>query len=267
MYRELDPDKTIATLKTLTMRIDERFPGSGLHRVCQELSSLAVETCGRIRWMSRPNLLIRFCIGALLLLALAMGWYAVDHIRVSETTFALDTFITMFEAGCNAIIVMGAALFFLLTVESRIKRQRALTALHELRAMSHVIDMHQLTKDPSHILTGVSHRTRSSPKQTLNAFQLTRYLDYCSEMLSLIGKLAALYSQRSRDSVVLQAVNDIESLTDGLSRKIWQKIMILDDDLDRDQAIAQQQAAVRTEQVEPPAAAAPSEIPPHTGVV
>jgi hypothetical protein len=50
-------------------------------------------------------------------------------------------------------------------------------------------------------------------------------------MLSLVGKLAALYAQSNSDSVVLQSVNDIETLTNGISRKIWQKIMILDNDL------------------------------------
>jgi hypothetical protein len=52
--------------------------------------------------------------------------------------------------------------------------------------------------------------------------------------LSLVGKLAALYAQSNSDSVVLQSVNDIETLTNGISRKIWQKIMILDNDLKPD---------------------------------
>jgi hypothetical protein len=47
-------------------------------------------------------------------------------------------------------------------------------------------------------------------------------------MLSLVSKLAALYVQRFDDYVVLQAVNEVESLTNGLSRKIWQKITILE---------------------------------------
>jgi len=38
----------------------------------------------------------------------------------------------------------------------------------------------------------------------------------------------ALYVQDSPDPVVLDAVNDVETLTTGLSSKIWQKIMILD---------------------------------------
>jgi hypothetical protein len=59
---------------------------------------------------------------------------------------------------------------------------------------------------------------------------LGRYLDYCSEMLSLVGKLAALYVQKFDDPVALAAVNEVEDLTTGLSRKIWQKIMIINSD-------------------------------------
>ena len=57
-----------------------------------------------------------------------------------------------------------------------------------------------------------------------------KYLDYCSEMLSLIGKLAALYVQKFDDPVALAAVNEVEDLTTSLSRKIWQKIMIINSD-------------------------------------
>jgi hypothetical protein len=61
----------------------------------------------------------------------------------------------------------------------------------------------------------------------MSDFELSRYLDYCSEMLSLVGKIAALYVQRFDDPVVLAAVDEIEDLTTGISRKIWQKIMII----------------------------------------
>ena len=58
---------------------------------------------------------------------------------------------------------------------------------------------------------------------------MTRYLNYCSEMLSLIGKVAALYVQDFDDEVAVAAVNELEDLTTALSSKIWQKIMILHD--------------------------------------
>jgi hypothetical protein len=234
MYRQLDPEQTIHTLKTLSNRINERFPDSGLFKVCAEVLTLAGETRGRIAWMSRPHAPIRICITMLLLTAALSCWFVVDHVKADDSEFEVSEFVPMLEAGLNATVLIGAALYFLLTLESRIKHSRALRALHELRAISHVIDMHQLTKDPSQLLSGADLRTRSSPQRTLTAFQLTRYLDYCSELLSLIGKMAALYAQSIPDTVVLQAVNDIEELTNGLSRKIWQKIMILDDDVQRD---------------------------------
>ena len=67
----------------------------------------------------------------------------------------------------------------------------------------------------------------SSPPRLASEFQLACYLDYCSEMLALTAKLAALYAARSRDAEVMDAVNDVEVLTSDLGRKIWQKITIL----------------------------------------
>ena len=120
---------------------------------------------------------------------------------------------------------MGLAIFFLVTIESRLKRRRALAAMHELRVIAHLIDMHQLTKDPEQLLAGET--TASSPQRSMSSFELGRYLDYCSEMLALIGKLAAVYVQHFDDAVVLEAANEIEDLTTGLSHKIWQKITLI----------------------------------------
>jgi hypothetical protein len=86
--------------------------------------------------------------------------------------------------------------------------------------------MHQLTKDPEQLLSNPPS-TASSPVRTMSKGELGRYLDYCSEMLSVTSKIAALYVERFDDPVTLAAVNEIESLTAGLSRKIWQKITML----------------------------------------
>jgi hypothetical protein len=138
--------------------------------------------------------------------------------------------LALVEAGESAIqeiVFVGVGLVFLLTMESRVKRRRALAFIRELRALAHIVDMHQLTKDPTRLAV-VSPDTPSSPKRQLTQRQLGRYLDYCSEMLSLASKLSALYAERFDDPVVLQAVDEVEALTTGLARKIWQKIMVLD---------------------------------------
>jgi hypothetical protein len=124
------------------------------------------------------------------------------------------------------LLVLGAGLVFLVSLEHRIKRNRTLAAIHELRSVAHIIDMHQLTKDPERLLKRWVV-TEVSPESSLNQSELARYFDYCSEMLSLTSKVATLYVQDFNDEVALAAVNEVEAVTTGLSRKIWQKIMIV----------------------------------------
>ena len=260
MYRILDQQKTIETLKTLSRRIDERFPSASLTGVCREVQTIAEETCGRIAWLAKPHGIIRGAIFAVIGLAIALGFYVIRRVKFHTDGFSIEEL----EAATNAAFLLGASLFFLFGLESRLKRRNVLSAINELRAISHVIDMHQLTKDPSRLLASADQMTESSPQRTLTPFQLTRYLDYCSELLSLVGKLAALYAQSTTDGIVLAAVNDIETLTNGISRKIWQKIMILDDDLDALQGSAPKPVTLsesRSDSAPPAAAPRPTSRP------
>lgn len=232
MYRSLDSEKILGTIETLGRRIDERFPGSGLGRVCQELLAIAGESQKRSAWIAKPQRSLRIITGGVV--AVIVGGLSVLLARASwpGNSFDLVVLVQVSEAGLNVFILLSAAILFLATAETRVKRRRALKAIHELRALAHVIDMHQLTKDPERLLPRRT-TTPSSPKQSLSPAELGRYLDYCSEMLSLIGKLAALYVQKFDDPVALAAVNEVEDLTTGLSRKIWQKIMIINSDAGR----------------------------------
>jgi hypothetical protein len=63
--------------------------------------------------------------------------------------------------------------------------------------------------------------------ETLQRRISERHLDYCSEMLSLCAKTAALYPQATKDSLVDSVVSELEQLTANLSGKIWQKITIV----------------------------------------
>jgi hypothetical protein len=56
---------------------------------------------------------------------------------------------------------------------------------------------------------------------------MANYLDYCSELLSLVSKTAAVYAERSTDPAVLATISDIENLTNGMARKIWQKLGLI----------------------------------------
>jgi hypothetical protein len=228
-YRNLQIDDIVATLQKLASRIGERFPQSGLFGVCQELTRMAQETSARAGNISRPKLWLR----TLLILLGASGAIGAAFIgrwmlglRGSDE---LAGAMQGLEAAVNLVIIIGAAGAFLVTLEARWKRQLALAALNEFRTIAHVIDMHQLTKDPS-ALGGP--RTSSSPERVMTRFELVRYLSYCSEMLSLASKAAAVYAENVHDSAVVDAVGDIERLTTNLSQKIWQKITLVETELE-----------------------------------
>jgi hypothetical protein len=225
-YRALDPDKLIRTTEQLVQRIGERFPEAGLYRVAQELLDTAHMVAEESAALQRPIAWVRVVDGVIIVMIFVLLIVTFLRFELTITGIGVFDFIQVLEAGINDVILIGAALFFLLTLEKRIKRSRALQDLHELRSLAHVVDMHQLTKDPDRVFTQ-RRATSSSPRHTLSAYDLGRYLDYCSELLAIIGKLAALYVQNFDDSVVLASVDEIESLTNGLSRKIWQKVMIL----------------------------------------
>ncbi len=225
----LDAWKVRETISMLRQRISQRFPESGLLRICSKMEEIAARTEERSREINQPlwwiKLIVWLLIALLIGIMLSLPFVLAPGFRGDELT--LRNFLELGDPVLNEIVVIGALVFFLLSLETRVKRHRALRAIHELRSIAHVIDMHQLTKDPDRVLSRVYTPTELSPKSTLDRFQLRRYLDYCSEMLSLTGKLAAVYVQNFDDSVALSAVNEVESLTTGLSRKIWQKIMIL----------------------------------------
>lgn len=231
-YRNIDCVHITGTIERLRNRINERFPDSGLGRVTEELIQIARETNSLSEYFARPNWAIRSAtfvgiaamIGTLALVA--------TSIRLEFNVSGIDDFFQGAEAAMSTLVFLGASLFFLASLETRLKRAKALPALHQLRSVAHIVDMHQLTKDPEQMALPASN-TASSPPRTMTPIELGRYLDYCSELLSLVSKLAALHVQYLNDSVVLEAVNDIEQLTNQLSNKIWQKITLLEKVVER----------------------------------
>lgn len=228
-YRSLNIGDIVSTLHQLSARIGERFPNSGLHRVCLELERMARETSARATSISRPKLWLRALLTVLAVAGLIGAFFIGRWMLGLRSSDELAGTMQGLEAAVNLVIIIGAAGVFLVTLETRWKRQLALSALNEFRSVAHVIDMHQLTKDPS-ALGGP--RTSSSPNRVMTRYELVRYLSYCSEMLSLASKAAAVYADNAHDTAVIDAVGDIERLTTNLSQKIWQKITLVETDIE-----------------------------------
>jgi hypothetical protein len=223
---ELDAARIRETVRLLDLRIGDRFPGSGLSGVCRRLHEIAEDAERTQAWIERPMYALRGAVGVAVLLLAAGLVLSMSQIDLRGGATSVTDFVQATEAGLNEMVLIGAGVVFLVSMETRAKRRRVTRAVNSLRSLAHIIDAHQLTKDPD-TLAAVSQPTSHSPKRGLSAFELGRYLDYCAEMLSLTGKLGFLYVQRFDDPVANSVANDLEALTDGLSRKIWQKIMIL----------------------------------------
>ncbi|MFZ5891846.1 MAG: hypothetical protein ACOY0T_12390 [Myxococcota bacterium] len=227
MYRRLDPEHITATAAQLHQRIEERFPSSGLSRVALELETVTREARALTAQLSYTHPGVRWSLRACVLLLLALPIAVATQLKFGAHAPGWSELLQGLEALVNDVVFVGVGIYFLLGFETRQKRKRVLTALHTLRSLAHIVDMHQLTKDPERWLRR-GPRTPSSPERTMTAFELNRYLDYSTEMLAIVAKVAALYVQEFDDPVALDAASSVQDLAVNLSRSIWQKIVILE---------------------------------------
>ncbi|GAA1943365.1 hypothetical protein [Nocardioides hwasunensis] len=228
-FERLDAGPVQDTVSRLESRVRARFPERGLLAVVGELAVLTTDVAegssavrGRLRWVRLGSR-----VAAVVVLVATVAVFALafrDAVRAGpDRSFE---WVPLIESAINDLVFAGLALWFLYALPQRLERGRLLDLLHRLRSLAHIVDMHQLTKDPERLRPDFV-RTDESVRVDLTRAEMEHYLDYCSEMLSLIGKVAALCAEESRDSLVLTTVSDLETLTTGMSRKIWQKISLL----------------------------------------
>lgn len=226
-YQSLDAALILATTERLEQRIVERFPERGLARVARDVVGLARLVSAEIEALTPPIWGLRVLIGLVVLSGAGVFLWIGSILPLSQVGRDAMGSVQSVEAAINTLLLAVLGLVTLVRLEARVKQRRVGRGLHRLRSVIHVIDMHQLTKDP--VVLGQDYQaTTHSPKRDLSPVEMSRYLDYCSELLAITGKLAALYAQAVPDEGVASAVNDIELLGASLSRKVWQKITLID---------------------------------------
>jgi len=151
---------------------------------------------------------------------------AISRLHVQADGLNITELIQMIEAALNGVDLISAGIIFLTTVEIRTKRKKVIDAVNKLKSIAHIIDAPQLAKDPG-IGSQRGAPTPHSPERHFDNYLLSRYLDYCIEMLSLTSKLGFLYVQDFPDAVASGAVNELQDLTSGLAQQIWQKMMLI----------------------------------------
>ncbi len=135
------------------------------------------------------------------------------------------------------LLVLGAGAWFLLSIGSKVQRRALLRALQELNELAQVIDLIQLDKDPDRLYFSKEQQTDKSPTlgKANTAFLLSRYLDYCAELLSLLAKIGCLYRDKVSDEVVLGKLGDFDRLTNQLRANISTKMGLITHSQPKDQ--------------------------------
>ncbi len=226
-YRTLDPDMILATAERLEHRIADRFPGRGLSRVAAEITALCRSVRAEVAALAPPILWLRVVLVLVIFGGGAIFLWVGSIVPLNQVGRQAFASVEGVEAAINTALLATLGLMALVRLEARVKRQRVARGLHQLRSVIHVIDMYQLTKDPAGLAPDLPPG-EPAPRREMDEAEMSRYLDYCTELLAITGKLAALYSQAVPDEGVASAVNDIELLGASLSRKIWQKITLID---------------------------------------
>ena len=126
MYRSLDATRITDTVSLLERRVAERFPGSGLSKVAAEVTGVAQQAMKVTAEIDRPNLLLRAVCGVVIVVIATAITATMAELRLAPGEWTWVAAIPVLESVINELVLLGAGLFFLITLESRIKRGRAL---------------------------------------------------------------------------------------------------------------------------------------------
>jgi hypothetical protein len=213
----LDPAKIVETAENLARNVGESFSGTALAGLAVELAALAHRTDELARHARKPIYAIRVC-SALAALATILGLcYLASHIHARWEFGTIGELFDATDAGFNLLVLLAGAVWFMITLETRIKRKKALECLEELRDFIHVIDVTQLYYTPDIY--------RSDPSSFQSSVNLDyTYLLFCTQMLGLISNLAPLYARGAAGDSIMRAVSDVELLANDITVKLLTKV-------------------------------------------
>ena len=226
---QLVGDHVGVIVEQLERRISARFGERGLTKAARDLRQLvgvvqaeARESRTRLR---RTTLAARLT-GIAIIAATVLAMFVSLRAPITQGLAHTVDWVPLIANLIQDLVFATIAVLFLWATPERLERRALLQVLYRLRSFAHVVDMPQLSKDPEQVRATYTP-TEQSVRHGFDADQLHHYLDYCSEMLSLTAKTAALCAEHSSDGVVLETISTIETLSTNLSNKIWQKISLL----------------------------------------
>ena len=177
-----------------------------------------------------------------LLLVTLKAWQVSDAVKALATTLPLTSPILLLHNGMGTIDELKSIQQpLLMATTTHAARRDRNVIIHVASGVTHIGAAREQDGDYSYlaetlqkVLPDVAWHDRIRPqlwrKLAANCVinPLTALLDCPNgELKNHPEEVAALCAEESRDSLVLTTVSDLETLTTGMSRKIWQKISLL----------------------------------------
>src|SRR5688572_17316837 len=104
IYRKLSLTRTVETIEQLRLRIADRFPNSGLSKVCGELGDIAKESTQVIEFISKPIYWLRIGFGLIIVTGLGTLVYSISLVKFSFEAIKIVDLVQAAEASVNDII-------------------------------------------------------------------------------------------------------------------------------------------------------------------
>ncbi len=118
-FRTLRPDHIVNTIESVLDRIEARFPGSGIGRVCCELLEVGNQAEAFTISLRRPIFAIRVFSWLLIAGLVALAFAPFFLVDVSLGLSNLGELMQAIEATLNEVVLIGLAILFLVTWERR----------------------------------------------------------------------------------------------------------------------------------------------------
>src|SRR5690606_1796444 len=122
-----------------------------LVNVSRRLEEVARASTAQLDRIQQPHVWLRLGVAVMLIASFAVLGLFAPELHVSWQIRAINELVETVEGMLGSLFFIGTGILFLVTLEGRLKRSRALNAVHELRSLAHIVDMHQLTKDPEQL--------------------------------------------------------------------------------------------------------------------
>ena len=98
-----------------------------------ELLTVSEQAAGLAGWLAKPHLPLRALAGVGIAAILIILAIVATHVMVQFTFGSIAEFLQGLDAAINEVVFIGIAAFFFITLETWLKRHRAMKAIHELR--------------------------------------------------------------------------------------------------------------------------------------